>query len=97
MTSPSSKPSEPESKESEVKVAELVSSSSSNSGAAVSQGLQKSITDFEGFVKLVAENLRYGSWTKRLTTIAAVGAVALNPISAGKVVEAFGVKELPKW
>jgi tetratricopeptide (TPR) repeat protein len=51
----------------------------------------------ERFVKLVAENLRYGSWSKRFVTIGGVAFLAFNPISAGKVAEFFGVKELPKW
>ena len=51
----------------------------------------------ERFAKLVAENLRYGSWTKRFVTVGGVAIVALNPVSAGKVGELFGVKELPSW
>jgi hypothetical protein len=51
----------------------------------------------ERFVKLVAENLRYGSWTKRFVTIGGVAFVAFNPMTAGKVAEVFGVRELPKW
>jgi tetratricopeptide (TPR) repeat protein len=51
----------------------------------------------ERFAKLVAENLRYGSWTKRFVTLGGVAFVVLNPISAGKVTENFGVRELPKW
>ncbi len=50
----------------------------------------------ERFVKLVAENLRYGSWTKRFVTIGGVAFVAFNPMSAGKAAEFFGVRELPK-
>ena len=56
-------------------------------------GLEKA----EKFVKLVAENLRYGSWTKRFVTIGTVAFVALNPVTVGKVGEFFGVRELPKW
>ena len=51
----------------------------------------------EKFVKLVAENLRYGNWTKRFVTIGGVAFLAFNPMSAGKVAEVFGVRELPKW
>ena len=51
----------------------------------------------EKFVKLVAENLRYGSLTKRFVTIGGVAFLAFNPMSAGKVAEVFGVRELPKW
>lgn len=50
----------------------------------------------ERFVKLVAETLRYGSWTKRIVTIAGVAFVALNPVTIGKGAEFFGVRELPK-
>ena len=50
----------------------------------------------ERFVKLVAENLRCGSWTKRKVTVGGVTFVALNPMSAGKVAEGFGVRELQK-
>lgn len=63
-----------------------------------SDPLQKRIADLETFVKLVAENLRYGSWTKRFVTVAGVVAVLCNPVSAGTIVETcFGVKALPKW
>ena len=48
------------------------------------------------FVKLVAENLRYGSWTRRFVTIGGVFIVVLNPISAGKVGEIID-KKLPRW
>jgi tetratricopeptide (TPR) repeat protein len=51
----------------------------------------------ERFVKLVAENLRYGSWSKRFVTVGVVAFVGLNPLSAGKVAEFFGLRELPKW
>lgn len=51
----------------------------------------------ERFAKLVAENLRYGSWTKRFVTLGGFAFVVLNPISAGKVTESFGVRELPRW
>ena len=51
----------------------------------------------EKFVKLAAENLRYGSWAKRFVTIGGVAFVALNPISAGKAAEFIRVRELPKW
>ena len=51
----------------------------------------------EKFVKLVAENLRYGSLTKRFVTIGGVVFLAFNPMIAGKVAEVFGVRELPKW
>ena len=37
-------------------------------------GLEKA----EKFVKLVAENLRYGSWTKRFVTIGGVAFIALK-------------------
>ncbi len=50
----------------------------------------------ERFVKLVAENLRYGSWTKRFVTIGSAAFLALNPMSAGKAAELVGVRELPK-
>ena len=42
-------------------------------------GLEKA----EKFAKLVAENLRYGSWTKRFVTIGTVAFVALNPVTVG--------------
>ncbi|MBW4419923.1 MAG: hypothetical protein KME13_11940 [Myxacorys californica WJT36-NPBG1] len=52
----------------------------------------------EKFVKLVAENLRYGSWSKRFVTIGGVAFLALNPISAQKVGELFfGMRDLPEW
>jgi hypothetical protein len=51
----------------------------------------------ERFVKLVAENLRYGSWSKRCVTLGVGAFVGLNPISAGKVAEVLGVRELPNW
>ena len=51
----------------------------------------------EKFVKLVAENLRYGSLTKRFVTTGGVAFLAFNPMSARKVAEVFGVRELPKW
>jgi hypothetical protein len=55
--------------------------------------LEKSVQ----FVKLVAENLRYGNWTTRFVTIGGATFLALNPMSVGKVAEVFGVRELPKW
>jgi hypothetical protein len=48
------------------------------------------------FVKLVAENLRYGSWTKRFVTIGGATFLVFNPMSVGKVAEFFGVRELSK-
>ena len=96
MANQSSQSSEPKSKDTEVKASISVSRNAQSSGDDVSRKLQGSIADFEGFVKLVAENLRYGSWTKRLVTIAGVAAVALNPISASKIAEAFGFEALPK-
>ena len=48
-------------------------------------------------MKLVAENLRYGSLTKRFVTIGGVAFLAFNPMIAGKVAEVFGVRELQKW
>ncbi len=59
--------------------------------------LQQAIAESETFVKLVAENLRYGSWTKRFLTVGGIVAVLLNPISVGKMAESMGFKELPKW
>jgi tetratricopeptide (TPR) repeat protein len=89
-------PVDPGSKASETQGSTPAPANDSGSGAGGTQGLQKSITDFDAFVKLVAENLRYGSWTKRLVTIAGVAAVTLHPLSAGKVAEMVGVTELPK-
>lgn len=51
----------------------------------------------EETAKLVAENLRYGSWTKRFVTIGGVAFLAFNPMTVGKAAEFFGVRELPKW
>ena len=50
----------------------------------------------ERFVKLVAENLRYGSWTKRFVTVGGVAFLAFNPMTVGKAAEFVGVRELPK-
>ena len=97
MASQSSPPPIPEQKDSEDTIAAQMHKDESGSRTKVPQGLQRAITDFEGFVKLVAENLRYGSWTRRIATVAGIAVVTLNPISVGKVVETFGEKELPKW
>ena len=64
------------------------------------QSIEKTEAGFEKaekFVKLVAENLRYGSWTKRFVTIGGVAFLAFNPFTVGKIGEVFGVRELPQW
>jgi tetratricopeptide (TPR) repeat protein len=85
-------PSEPK----EAGVQQSGPASASDSGLGTPQGWQQWLAESESFVKLVAENLRYGSWTRRLVTVAGIAAVVLNPVSMGKVTEAFGAKALPK-
>jgi tetratricopeptide (TPR) repeat protein len=76
----------------EKKPAEADASKLPQSPEEATQWLEKG----EKFAKLVAENLRYGSWTKRFVTIGGV-VIVLNPWIVGKVAEPFGVKELPSW
>lgn len=76
---------------------EKASEGSADEAFKLPDQLQQSIASFERSVKLVAENLRYGSWTKRLATIGGVAFIALNPLAAGKVAETFGVEKLPRW
>ncbi len=65
------------------------------------QSIEKTEAGFEKaekFIKLVAENLRYGNWTKRFVTIGWwwVAFLAFNPMTAGKAAELIGIRELPK-
>lgn len=53
------------------------------------------LVESEKFFRLVAENLRYGSWSKRFAIVGGVAFFALNPGSAGKIGEMVGVKEPP--
>ena len=58
--------------------------------------LQSWMTDAENVIKLIAENLRYGTWFKRLLLIDAVILFGLNPKVAEQIASIFfGMKELP--
>lgn len=83
-----SEPEKDKSTESELSIFDLP-----KSPAELSQWL----AEVEKFVKQVAENLRYGSWTKRLIIIGGISIFALNPFSADKVARMLGEKSLPSW
>ncbi len=86
-------------KAAEPKTAEPKATEAADSLAGASKSTQEANQWFEEtdkFVRSVATNLRYGSWTMRFVTIGGAAIVGLNPVSAGKVAELFGVKELPK-
>jgi hypothetical protein len=60
--------------------------------------IQKWLTTAENLIALIADNLRRGTWVKRLLLVDALIVFGLNPSMAGQILKIFvGLEQLPDW
>lgn len=60
--------------------------------------IQKWLMTAENLIALIADNLRRGTWVKRLLLVDALIVFGLNPGMAGQILKIFvGLEQLPDW